>query len=225
MPILKFPPVESANPDGLLALGGDYSVESLTLAYSQGIFPWPGSPLSPCAWYSPNPRGVLFYRDLKIGQSMKKLIRQNRYTVTFNQSFPLIIDSCRRVHKKVSKGTWITPGLMHAYLDLHRAGFAYSVEVMRDELIVGGLYGVQVKNIFSGESMFHIESNTSKIALIALMERLHQHSIEWLDIQMVTPVLAQLGGKEILRKDFINLLEESHQTPSARPFHLQTNFP
>lgn len=214
MVIERFPPIESANEDGLLGLGGDLEVRSLLLAYRQGIFPWPLSPFHPVAWFSPNPRGVLCFKDLHISHSLKKFLKKEIFTVTFNQDFSKVIMNCAfSPHRKNQKGeksneTWITNDLALAYIEMHYAGHAYSVEVwnQKNEL-VGGLYGVSINKFFSGESMFFIEPNASKVALVTLMHHLHKQGIDWIDTQMATPLLKSMGAKEIPRKEFITWLK------------------
>lgn len=216
MVIERFPPIESANEDGLLGLGGDLEVKSLLLAYRQGIFPWPLSPFHPVAWFSPNPRGVLCYKDLHISHSLKKILKKEFFTVTFNQEFNKVIMNCAfSPHRKNQKGeksneTWITNDLAMAYIEMHYAGHAYSVEVWNQKKeLVGGLYGVSIDNFFSGESMFFIEPNASKVALVTLMQHLHKKGIDWIDTQMATPLLKSMGAKEIPRKEFITWLKSA----------------
>lgn len=211
MAILAFPPIESADENGLLALGGDLDVESLLMAYGQGIFPWPINERYPLAWFSPDPRGILEVNNLHISRSLKKSIKKRNWTVTFNQDFKHIIQQCSDTthrSKKEAQGTWITKDIIDAYIKFHQAGYAYSVEVRIEGEIVGGLYGVQMGNAFSGESMFHVETDASKIAIITLMHLLKINGIDWLDTQMVTSVIGDLGGVEIPREEFIKNLNQ-----------------
>ena len=214
MAIISFPPVHKANPEGLLAVGGDLEVSSLLLAYSEGIFPWPISSHYPLAWFCPDPRGVLQYEDLHVSKSLKKLLKQNKYSLQFNTKFEEVIANCSKVdNRKGQSGTWITKEVINAYIELHQAGHAYSVEVYnQDEALVGGLYGVHINSFVSGESMFFKESNTSKVALVGLMEHLNSHGVSFLDTQMLTPVVENLGGKEIPRSDFLELLKVAKTT-------------
>jgi leucyl/phenylalanyl-tRNA--protein transferase len=214
MTILSFPPIENADENGLVAIGGDLDVDSLKLAYSQGIFPWPISEELPLAWFSPDPRGILQYKHLHISTSLKKLMKREKFKIKFNSNFEAVILNCARVkNRKDGPSTWITNEIIEGYINLHRAGHAYSVEAFLDidgeEKLVGGMYGVCIGGNFSGESMFYNEPNASKVALVTLMERLNQNGISWLDTQMVTPVVENLGGHEIPRDLFLNKLTQT----------------
>ncbi len=208
MPITKFPPIETADEQGILALGGDLHPESLLLAYSQGIFPWPISEDYPIAWFCPNPRGVIKLGDVHIPRKLKKFIKNCGYTVTFNQSFSSVIETAAIVHEKSQHGTWINSEIIQAYKDFHKIGFAYSVEVLEDSKLIGGLYGVNIGQFVSGESMFHKKDNASKIALLMLLYNLNQQEINLLDTQMITSVTSQLGATEIERSTFIREVKE-----------------
>jgi len=211
MAIMAFPPISKADSDGLLAIGGDLEVSSLLLAYTQGIFPWPISETFPLAWFSPDPRGILSHQDIKISSSLKKFLRKNPFTVTFNQAFHQVIENCAlsRNRKEQHSLTWITPSIIQAYCDFFKHGHAYSVDVWLEGELVGGLYGVSIGNYISGESMFFNIPNASKVALLTLMKTLKEFSIEWIDTQMVTPVVESLGGKLIARSSFVKQLENS----------------
>tara|TARA_R110000868_G_scaffold204946_3_gene453198 strand:+ start:63512 stop:64222 length:711 start_codon:yes stop_codon:yes gene_type:complete len=208
--ILAFPPIEEADENGLLAFGGDLEVSSLVLAYSQGIFPWPISDRYPLAWFSPDPRGVVEFSNLHLPRSLKKSLRQNEWIITFNKNFDQVINECSKLtHRKgesSSQGTWITDDIIRSYTQFHQSGYAYSVEVWLEDELVGGLYGTRLGRCFSGESMFHKQTNASKIALASLMYFLKSHDINWLDTQMVTSVVENLGGSEIPRDEFIHKL-------------------
>ncbi len=221
MVVRQFPPVEVADEHGLVAVGGDLEVATLKLAYEQGIFPWPISQDLELAWFSPDPRGVLFIDDLHLSKSFKKFLLHHPYTITFNQEFIAVIKNCALVHgqKKIHNSknshpddllTWITPRLMNAYIDLHKSNMAYSIEVWRgegiDRQLVGGMYGVNIGKFYSGESMFHLEDNTSKLALYSLLIMLKEKGVPFLDTQMVSPVVKSFGGKEIPRKEFLSSL-------------------
>jgi leucyl/phenylalanyl-tRNA--protein transferase len=212
MAIAEFPPIESADEHGLLAIGGDFEIESLVLAYSQGIFPWPINEQYPLAWFSPDPRGVLKYQDLHLSKSLIKFLKKSPYTVTFSKDFRAVIMNCANVPRKDNAGTWITRELMEAYIELHNKNLAYSVEVYEHEKLVGGLYGVWMNNFVSAESMFHLEDNTSKLAIVFLMEYLHEQGIDWVDTQMLTPVVEQMGGSYISRNEFKTLLQAQFQS-------------
>lgn len=207
MAILDFPPIEEANEEGLLAIGGDLEINSLLLAYSKGIFPWPISEDYPLAWFSPDPRGVLDFEDLHIPKSLKKEINKRDYIIKFNCAFDDVIKECAEAkNRKDQEGTWITEDIQDAYLRLHNAGYAYSAEIYYDEILSGGIYGVSLGKYVAGESMFYKKSNASKILLVNLVQFLKSKGVKWLDTQMVTPVIESLGGKEIPRKDFIKQL-------------------
>lgn len=205
MPV-SFPPARTANEDGLLAIGGRLDVETLTLAYQQGIFPWPVSEDFPLTWFAPNPRGVLFAKDIHIPRSLKKSLKKKRFDVGFNQDFELIVKKCAMAKRKHEKGTWINQEILEGYTQLFQANKAYCVGVYNEGKLVGGLYGVCIGEIISGESMFHDETNASKAALVALLEVLREKNIPFLDTQMVTPVIASFGGREIDRDNFMEML-------------------
>ncbi|MDO9261504.1 MAG: leucyl/phenylalanyl-tRNA--protein transferase [Flavobacteriaceae bacterium] len=203
---LYFPPVETANHFGMLAVGGDLSVNRLILAYKSGIFPW-YSDDEPIIWYSLNPRMVLFLNEFKIPKSLKSLLKKGIYTVTFNQNFEEVIHHCRTIQRTNQPNTWITDEMKNAYIDFHKAGFAKSVEVWKGDELVGGLYGVDLGNIFCGESMFSKEPNASKIGLVYLVEKLKIEKYQLIDCQMYTDYLASFGAGEILRNEFLNYLK------------------
>lgn len=202
---IEFPDVELASPDGILAIGGDLSPERLLLAYRSGIFPW-YSEGEPIVWYSPEKRMVLFPRELKVSKSMKQLMRKDTYRITWNQNFEAVIKACQESPRKDQDGTWITEEMRSAYIRLHELGHAKSVEVWRDEELVGGLYGIDLGQIFCGESMFSRESNTSKLAFIHLVKKLQKENYRLIDCQVYTAHLASLGAREISRKEFTRLL-------------------
>lgn len=209
MPIVDFPPIDQADEHGLLALGGDLELESLLLAYSRGIFPWPISTEYPLAWFSPDPRGILIFEKLHLSKSLKKFLRKNPYEIRFNTNFEAVIMNCAKVPRADKQGTWITEDIINSYIKLHKNGFAYSVETYLENVLVGGVYGVCINRFYSGESMFHTANNASKVALVALLYQLKQKDIGWLDTQMVTPVVESLGGIEIQRETYLKMLEIS----------------
>jgi len=204
---IVFPPVHLANQDGLLAIGGDLSLERLLLAYKSGIFPWYNQG-EPIIWYSPNPRMVLFPDQLKISKSMKKLIRKGEFDITFNQNFSEVIAQCKSIPRNDQGGTWITDEMQQAYINLHKNGYARSVEVWKDDELVGGLYGIDLGTVFCGESMFSKVSNTSKLAFIYLIDKLKKENYRIIDCQVYNKHLASLGAKEITREAFLTFLKQ-----------------
>lgn len=199
---LIFPDPILAEPDGLLAIGGDLSTQRLLKAYAAGIFPW-YSHNEPILWYSPHERFVLFPQELKIAKSMRQVLNANKFEVTFNQDFSAVIRACASVYREGQNGTWITPEMENAYLELNKQGKAHSVEVWQNGSLAGGLYGVELARIFCGESMFSNVSNASKVALIALCQ---QKNYELIDCQMHTEHLESLGAKMISRAEFQTFL-------------------
>lgn len=195
-----------SEPDGLLAAGGNLSEKTLFAAYRQGIFPWfeDGQPI---LWWSPSQRAVIATQQIHVGKNMKKLIKQNRYTLAVDTDFAAIVQSCSEITNN-RQGTWITDTMRAAYQRLFEQGIAHSVAVYNHEQrLVGGLYGVFVRNCFCGESMFSREANTSKLALIALANFLQTHHCDWIDCQMPTPHLAAMGAKSIPRAEFLATLQ------------------
>ena len=204
---LVFPPVTLANRDGILAIGGDLSVERLLLAYQSGIFPWfeQGDPIM---WWSPNPRMVLFLDELIISKSMRNILNRNIFTVTFNQNFRDVISHCQKVKRDGQNGTWITNEMIEAYCKLHELGIAKSVEVWQNDKLVGGLYGIDLGHVFCGESMFSLVSNASKVAFVALVNKLKIENYKLLDCQVYNPHLESLGCREIKRNEFMRILKK-----------------
>ena len=205
MPIKAFPPVERANEYGLVAVGGDLHPQTLVLAYQSGIFPWPLQERTPIPWFSPDPRGVLEFEDLRISKSFQKFLKKTNFSITYNQCFEEVISHCAfSSTRKDGQGTWITQELLEAYITFHQQGYAYSVEVWDEHEIVGGLYGVDLGNgIFTGESMFAKESNASKVAFISFIQNTDYKLI---DCQVYTNHLASLGAEDIPRDTFLKLL-------------------
>ncbi len=201
-----FPPIEFTSPEGILAIGGDLSVERLLLAYKSGIFPWYNEG-EPVIWYSPERRMVLFPEKLKVSKSMQQLIRKDKFQITFNTCFSKVISNCKTINRKDQQGTWITAEMQQAYIKLHELGKAKSVEVWLDDELVGGLYGIDLGNdVFCGESMFSKVSNTSKVAFIYLVEKLKKENYKLLDCQVYNMHLASLGAEEISRTEFLKYL-------------------
>ncbi|MFI0425695.1 MAG: leucyl/phenylalanyl-tRNA--protein transferase [Flavobacterium sp.] len=203
---LYFPPAETASPEGIVAVGGDLSPERLVLAYNSGIFPWFEDD-EPILWWSPSERMVLFFEDLKISKSMRNIINQKKFKVTFNTAFREVILNCKKIARKDQPGTWITDDMVEAYCNLHKLGIAKSVEVWENEELVGGLYGIDLGHVFCGESMFSKVSNASKIAFIALAKQLEMANYRLLDCQVYNDHLASLGCVEIDREDFLMVLK------------------
>lgn len=203
-----FPSVESADADGILCLGGDLHPNRLLVAYRQGIFPWYNEG-EPIVWYSPNPRMVLRPREVKISKSMRKLLDTNSFTVTYNQQFQQVIENCQQIKRKGQQGTWITNDLKESMLLLHKMGIAKSVEVWENENLVGGLYGIDLGNVFTGESMFSRVPNASKYAFINLCGKLEKENYQLLDCQVYNSHLESLGAYEISRNAFLNYLKNT----------------
>ncbi|HVK60814.1 MAG TPA: leucyl/phenylalanyl-tRNA--protein transferase [Bdellovibrionales bacterium] len=205
---VHFPDPRYAGDDGLLCVGGDLRVETLVDAYSQGIFPWPQEGL-PLLWFCPARRGVLDFKDLHWPRRFLQELKNKEYTITFDQAFTDVIRACAETPRRHEAGTWILPPMEAGYRRFHEAGYAHSVECWKNGQLVGGLYGVYVGGVFSGESMFHSVSGASKRCLYALTEKLKASGVEWMDIQMVTPVLETFGGKYISREDYLNRIQTS----------------
>lgn len=201
---LWFPPVEDAMEDGLLAMGGDVSVDRLLLAYRKGIFPWydGDTPL----WWSPDPRFVLFPDQLKVSKSMEVLIRKKVFRFSVNKAFPAVIRSCKELQRPGQDGTWITDALETSLLQLHKMGFAHSAEAWLGQELVGGLYGIRLGKLFFGESMFSKVSNASKFAFIHFVQQLNKENVHLIDCQVYTSHLESLGAEMIPRKEFIAAL-------------------
>jgi leucyl/phenylalanyl-tRNA---protein transferase len=208
---LYFPPVETASPEGILAFGGDLSPERLLLAYKSGIFPWFNDD-EPIIWWSPDPRMVLFLDELKISKSMRNILNRNIFKVTFNQDFSAVIRNCKHINRSGQEGTWISDQMILAYEKLHELGHAKSVEVWKDEELVGGLYGVDLGPIFCGESMFSKVPNASKVAFISLVNQLKSENYQLLDCQVYNEHLASLGCREIERDEFIAIIKSKNIT-------------
>lgn len=203
---LFFPPVTFASSEGIVAFGGDLSPERLILAYQSGIFPWFDDD-EPILWWSPPERMVLFFEDLKISKSMRNILNQKKFSVTFNTAFKEVILHCKKISRNDQQGTWITNDMVEAYCKLHELGVAKSVEVWENGELVGGLYGVDLGHVFCGESMFSKVSNASKFAFIALAKQLEKANYRLLDCQVYNEHLDSLGCVEIDREDFLQVLK------------------
>ncbi len=221
MPILKFPDPRSTGPEGLVALGADLSPETLILAYRQGIFPWPVEGVPTLTWFCPPKRGVLIFSELHLPRSLKSAKNKTPYLLTLNQAFAEVICECQKAYRPGQPGTWITDEMKEAYIRLHELKIAHSAEAWQRQpdgslRLVGGLYGVEIDGAFAGESMFYLEPNASKLALLHLIDTLKTRGIEWMDIQMTTPHMERLGAREISRDDFLEKLSQTHRRWLAR---------
>jgi leucyl/phenylalanyl-tRNA---protein transferase len=210
---LVFPPPERADDSGLLAVGGDLRPERLVLAYSQGIFPW-YSRGQPILWHSPDPRMVLLADELHLPLSLRKTLRRAPYRITLDTAFAGVIDGCAQVPRPGQRGTWITPAMRKAYLELHRRGLAHSVEAWSDDRLVGGLYGVGLGAAFFGESMFARAPDASKIAFASVVPQLQRWGMTLIDCQVYTDHLARFGAREWPREEYLEALREALQHPT-----------
>ena len=203
---LYFPPVEEASPEGILAVGGDLSTDRLMLAYKSGIFPWFEDD-EPILWWSPEERMVLFFEDLKISKSMRSILKKNEFKITFNKDFKAVIANCQQAKRVGQNGTWITDDMINAYCKLHELGYAKSVEVWKNNELVGGLYGIDLGDVFCGESMFSKVSNASKVAFITLAQKLEKANYKLIDCQVHNSHLESLGCVEVDREEFMAILD------------------
>lgn len=210
MPVYKltkdliFPPVDGAE-DGIVSIGGDLRPERLMLAYQLGIFPWFNED-DPIIWWSPDPRFVLFVDKVHVSKSMRRVLNSGQFKVTYNQNFEAVIRNCKEIKRKGEDGTWITDDMYDAYVRLHKLNKAQSIEVWQEGELVGGMYGVQVGKVFSGESMFSKVTNASKTAIITFMEKFRAEGGHLLDCQVRTKHMASLGGEDIPRDEFLAYL-------------------
>ena len=211
-----FPPVDEAleDPDGLLCAGGDLSPERLLAAYRRGIFPWYAEG-QPILWWSPDPRMVLFPDELRVTRSLRKSLRNRGYRVTFDQAFAEVVAQCADSGTRASEGTWISPDMHRAYVELHALGHARSVEVWHGGKLVGGLYGIEIGRVFFGESMFSAMTDASKVALYHQVGALRERGVELIDCQVASDHLFSLGARLIPRDDFIARIERACQAPTA----------
>lgn len=202
---LFFPPPEMAGEDGLLAIGGDLSTERLLLAYKKGVFPWYNEN-DPICWWSPDPRFVLYPAELKISKSMEKVLSSGKFGFTVDKAFREVIQNCKTIPRKGQDGTWISAAMQKAYTNLHELGYAHSAEAWMDNKLVGGLYGIRLGNIFFGESMFSLKTNSSKFAFINYVQQLQGENVQLIDCQLHTKHLESLGAKMIPRELFLEIL-------------------
>ena len=204
---LWFPNPEEATADGLLAIGGDLSTERLLFAYNSGIFPWFEED-QPILWWSPNPRMVLFPEKFKVSKSLRKTLNSEKFKITFSQNFEEVIKNCATVRRKSDAGTWITKEMREAYIALHKAGHAVSVEILENDKLAGGLYGVDLpqQKVFCGESMFSLVNDASKVAFYHLSEYAKSKNYKFIDCQIYNEHLESLGAEEIGRGEFLEML-------------------
>ena len=195
----------------IVYVSDEINTESLKKAYSTGIFPWPEDDNMPVLWFCPNPRGILQTKNFHLSRSLKKTIRRNNFTFTTDMHFNTVINHCSILKRQGEPGTWITENTIQAYRQFHKDGYAHSLEIFCNDKLAGGLYGVFINNVFSGESMFHLQKDTSKIALAVLIKLLEKSGIKWIDTQMLTPVIESLGGELVSRKHYLNMLNQSHR--------------
>ncbi len=210
-----FPSPTLATEEGILAVGGDLSPERLLTAYRMGIFPWfnEGEPI---AWWSPDPRMVLFPSELKVSKSMRPYFNQQKFRVTFDQAFETVMQHCQAPRNRQWGGTWITNDMLEAYCTLHELGFAHSVEVWQDKELVGGLYGISLGKCFYGESMFALVSNASKFGFISLVKKLESFGFWLVDCQQQTHHLGRLGARAIERSAFLEILKKNEAEKTMR---------
>ena len=206
---LTFPPPAQAlkEPNGLVAIGGDLTPQRIIKAYKMGIFPW-YNPNEPILWWSPDPRFVLFPHELHVRRSLAKVLKKPNFQITFNQAFQAVISACANTARHGESGTWISSDMIEAYCKLHQLGYAHSAETWVDGQLVGGLYGVKIGKVFYGESMFHHQSNASKIAWVHMVKRLLEQGVELIDCQMETSYLATFGAKPFTRSGFLQMVEK-----------------
>lgn len=210
---LRFPPVEAASLEGLLAVGGDLSPERLLTAYGRGIFPWYNDD-QPILWWSPDPRAVLFPHKLHISRSLARTIRRADFTVTLDTCFRRVMTHCAGPRPQHPEGgTWITPEMLEAYSTLHEMGYAHSIEIWQEDTLVGGLYGLALGGAFFGESMFSHAPNASKVALTLLVRQLHAWGFTLFDCQQSSPHVMRFGAEEIPRHEFLKHLKEALTLP------------
>lgn len=214
---VDFPDPRETLAEGIIAVGGKLDVGTLYQAYSRGIFPWP-QPGFPMLWFSPENRGIIDFKDFRVPESLQRFRRRHpeiEYSV--NKDFRHVVEECARQPRPGQDGTWILPVMKKAYVDFFEAGYCLSVEVRENNILIGGIYGVLVEGVFSGESMFYKKPNASKLALWYLVELLQSQGHEWMDVQMVTPVVASMGGKYVSRDQYLEMLEKRHSDLGFAP--------
>ena len=231
LPLLKrddyrFPDPRAAasSPNGLLAVGGDLAPQRLLRAYSEGIFPWFNSDSEPILWWSPDPRAVIDPRSFKPSRSLRKRLRRGDFSCRMDTRFEAVVQACASTPRRDGAGTWITKSMQSAYIELHKSGYAHSIEVMQDGCLVGGLYGLSLGDMFFGESMFSTTSDASKAAFATLCGQLGQWGFSLIDCQMMNDHLASLGVVELPRDAFLDRLSSSKTIPTRRgPWELSHN--
>ena len=204
-----FPPVDRADRDGILAFGGDLDPDRVAAAYREGIFPWPSGRM--LLWYAPAKRRVLRPGGANISRSMRKVLTSGRFELRINTAFAEVIKMCSKVPREGQPGTWISPKIRHVYTELHKQGIAHSFETWREGKLVGGLYGLATGKVFSGESMFHTESDASKFAFFEMQRILFERKFDLIDCQVHNEHLASLGAKEMSRNDFVRILTKGQE--------------
>ena len=208
--VTQFPPVDWADETGLLAMGGDLEVETLKLAYTSGVFPWPieGEPLY---WFAPPQRAILEFQEIHMPDRLQRYFRNSAFSFRVDTNFEAVIRACAASkNRKGQRGTWITSDMIAAYIDFHRSGYAHSFEVYsKKSELVGGMYGVLINQFFAGESMFYRETNASKFALLEATHYLRNLGLTWMDVQTLTPLLKRFGAKEIPRAEFMRKLKRA----------------
>lgn len=208
---VEFPDPRDTLAEGIIAVGGRLDVATLYEAYSRGIFPWPQEGM-PMLWFSPEKRGVLVFKEFKIPESLRRFRRKHpEITFTVNKDFQQVLEECSKQPRPHQQGTWITPAMKRAYLDFFNEGYGLSIEVRENNIVIGGIYGVLVDGVFSGESMFYKKPNASKLALWYLVDYLQSQGHEWIDVQMVTPVVESMGGKYVDREVYLTMLTLRHK--------------
>jgi len=210
-----FPPPAEADPEGLVAVGGNLSPGVLLSAYTQGIFPW-YSRGEPILWWSPDPRFVLFPGELHVPKSLRRTLNKGRFSFTLDRAFPEVIEACSEVPRQGQYGTWITDDMIEGYITLHNLGFAHSVEVWDGDVLAGGLYGVSLGSMFFGESMFANTSDASKAGFVSFVEVLRTRGFDCIDCQMYTDHLWRFGAREIGRSEFLATLTAALDRPTVR---------
>lgn len=206
MVVTRFPPVETADDDGLIAIGGDLDPQSVLLAYQSGIFPWPIDEHT-LAWFAPPERAVIFLDEFHVSRKLKQVLKRNIFSLRHNTNFRGVIERCAELKNRGSQdGTWITPTIIDSYVELHRLGFCHSFEAYMQDQLVGGLYGIQIGRFFAAESSFFRVPNASKAAMCLLADYLRENGSDWFDCQVLTPFSESFGAREVARDGYMRLL-------------------